>query len=156
MELAEEIRYLILAIQREGNRILATILSKHELTPSQAEVIALLGERGTLGLKELGEMLVCETGDSPSRLVSRLIDKGLLSRERDEIDGRAVSLSLTPGGRKLYKSVVQPSDRAMREILEKVLTAKQQQNLKELLSHLSNSIGANNAIQARLRNRASK
>ena len=42
MEPIEEFRYLVLAAQREGARALATALKPHDLTPSQAEAIAVL------------------------------------------------------------------------------------------------------------------
>src|SRR5204862_2497912 len=70
---AEELRYLILALQREGNRLLAAGLRALELTPSQAETLRVLADHQPLTLTGLGELLVCETGDNPSRLVDRLV-----------------------------------------------------------------------------------
>ena len=46
MRTAEELRYLILAIQREGNRLLAADLRPLGITPSQAEVIRVLADQG--------------------------------------------------------------------------------------------------------------
>ena len=45
MSPVEELRYLILAVQREGNRRLAQALRPHGVTPAQAEVLRLLQER---------------------------------------------------------------------------------------------------------------
>lgn len=42
MEPIEELRYLVLAAQREGNRLLADGLQPLGLTPSQAEALRLL------------------------------------------------------------------------------------------------------------------
>ncbi|GHO54498.1 hypothetical protein KSB_29730 [Ktedonobacter robiniae] len=42
MQPAEELRYLILAAQREGERILTEVLRPLDLTPSQAEVLHVL------------------------------------------------------------------------------------------------------------------
>jgi DNA-binding MarR family transcriptional regulator len=97
MNEAEELRYLILAAQREGNRMLAQGLRLLGLTPSQAEVLRVLQEHQPLSLRELGSLLVCETG-SPSRLVSGLVGAGLVERTPSEADKRMVTLSLTHEG----------------------------------------------------------
>ena len=97
---AEELRYLILALQREGNRQLTEILRPLSLTPAQAEVLQVLDQFGELTLLELGERLVCETG-SPSRLVKNLVNNGYLNRTPDPNDGRAIRLSLSEKSHKL-------------------------------------------------------
>ncbi len=91
---AEELRYLILAIQRDGNRQLTEVLRPLDLTPAQAEVLQVLDQFDQLTLSELGERLVCETG-SPSRLVKNMVNAGYITRTRDALDGRAVRLSLS-------------------------------------------------------------
>src|SRR6478672_13427482 len=101
----EELRYLILALQREGNRLLAAGLRPLELTPSQAETLRVLADHQPLTLTGLGELLVCETGDSPSRLVDRLVKIGLIQREVDPGDRRQVTLTLTPAGQDRAREV---------------------------------------------------
>ena len=98
MRPAEELRYLVLAAQREGNRLLGQALRPLDVTPSQAEVIRVLCDRQPLTLNGLGELLVCESGNSPSRLVDRLVAVGLVRREPAEHDRRHVTLSLTKQG----------------------------------------------------------
>ncbi|MEX1078731.1 MAG: winged helix DNA-binding protein [Homoserinimonas sp.] len=105
MEQAEELRFLILAIQREGNRILAAALRPLGLTPSQAEVLSVLGTRAPMTLSGLGDMLVCETSASPSRLVDRMVGMGLVARKESSADRRFITLDLTPAGRKLLPRV---------------------------------------------------
>jgi DNA-binding MarR family transcriptional regulator len=97
---AEELRYLILALQREGNRLLAAGLRPLGLTPSQAETLRVLADYQPLTLTGLGELLVCETGDNPSRLVDRLVKLGLIRRTVDPGDRRHVNLTLTAAGRR--------------------------------------------------------
>ena len=48
MNEAEELRYLVLAAQREGNRMLAKGLHPLGLTPSQAEVLRVLQDHQPL------------------------------------------------------------------------------------------------------------
>jgi DNA-binding MarR family transcriptional regulator len=105
MRVAEELRYLILAIQREGNRLLAAELRPLGVTPSQAEVLRVLGDHGPLTLTALGELLVCETGNSPSRLADRLVAQDLVRRDIDPEDRRYVMLSLTTGGEDLSRRI---------------------------------------------------
>jgi DNA-binding MarR family transcriptional regulator len=107
---AEELRYLILAIQREGNRLLAAELRPLGLTPSQAEVLRVLRDHGPLTLSALGGLLVCETGNSPSRLVDRLVAQGLIQRDTDPKDRRYLTLSLTAEGRELSRRVATAED----------------------------------------------
>lgn len=95
MERGEELRYLILAVQREGNRQLTEALRPINLTPSQAEVIQVLQQFQPMTLLQLGERLVCESG-SPSRLVGSMVEAGLVEKLPNPADGRAVLLRLGP------------------------------------------------------------
>ena len=97
MEPIEELRYLVLAAQREGNRLLAEALQPLGLTPSQAEVLRVLQDWQPLSLVELGSLLVCEQG-SPSRLVAGLVAAGYVARVASHDDKRKIVLSLTPAG----------------------------------------------------------
>jgi len=105
MEPAEEVRFLILAAQREGNRQLAQQLRPLGVTPAQAEVVRLLAERQPLTMSGLGTLLVCESGGNPSRLVDRLVTAGLVRREEGSRDRRHVELTLTPAGHETARSV---------------------------------------------------
>src|SRR5215467_6224124 len=106
MERADELRYLILAAQREGSRLFAEQIRPLGLTPSQAEVLSVLYEAQPLSLIELGDRLVCESG-SPSRLVDGLVKAELVERIPSTSDQRKVSLSLTPRGEQLYLRVAE-------------------------------------------------
>ncbi|MFF5710054.1 MarR family winged helix-turn-helix transcriptional regulator [Streptomyces sp. NPDC012756] len=107
MRKAEHLRFAILAAQREGNRLLIQALKPHGITPSQAEVLRLLQQHGTLSLNGLGQLLVCESGTNPSRLVERVVAAGLVERRTDAEDRRYLQLSLTPEGRRLATAVAE-------------------------------------------------
>lgn len=104
MEKAEELRYLFLAVQREGNRALTDALAPLDLTPAQAEVLQVLEQYGSMTLVELGERLVCENG-SPSRLVTSMVDKGLVQKSTSATDRRASQLTLSPRARDLMPAL---------------------------------------------------
>jgi len=114
-----ELRYLVLAAQREGNRALNRQLSSYGLTASQFEIILVLDEYGPITLKELGELIVCETS-SPSRIIDTLVRRGLVQRAPDGQDRRAVSLLLTQEGQRLIpelRQIDQAIDDGAREAL---------------------------------------
>lgn len=98
MRIAEQLRYLVLAAQLEGRRRWAGALRPLGLTPSQAEVLRVLNDYGSMSMTTLGSLLVCETGTNPSRLVDRLVARELVHRRPDPDDARAVVLSLTAEG----------------------------------------------------------
>lgn len=105
MRRAEQIRYLVLAVQREGNRQLTSGLKPLGVTPAQSEVLRILGEHAPMTLTALGRMLVCESGSNPSRLVDKLVDARLVNRVADDQDRRQVSLTLTAHGRSRERAV---------------------------------------------------
>lgn len=105
----EELRFLILGAQREGNRIFASLLAPLGITPSQAEALRVLQDAGSLSLIGLGSRLVCESG-SPSRLVSTIVDKGWVERTEDPKDRRLVTLRLTKSGTHVARQVRKVED----------------------------------------------
>jgi MarR family transcriptional regulator, organic hydroperoxide resistance regulator len=99
MDRSEELRYLILAAQREANRALSVALRPYGLTTAQAEAVDVLRKaKRPLTVKQIGERLICEHG-SPSRLMSTLVEKGLVERLPTKDDGRLTLLRLTARGR---------------------------------------------------------
>lgn len=149
MNLEDEVRYLILALQREGNRQVAQGLAPFSVTPSQAEAISLLARHKVLSLRDLGLLLVCETGDSPSRLIDRLVNRGLVRKVRSEVDRRAISLTLTDLGVDVYKKAIEPSEEMIRQSIRESLSKKDIAKLRSLLSLMAEKAGANNALKSR-------
>ncbi|GAB3826254.1 MarR family winged helix-turn-helix transcriptional regulator [Dactylosporangium cerinum] len=116
MRPAEELRYLILAAQREGNRQLGQALRPLGVTASQAEVLRILQDRQPLTLNGLGDLLVCESGSSPSRLVDRLAAAGLVDRVVAVHDRRQVQLTLTAAGADLARQIAEIEETLYRSI----------------------------------------
>ena len=106
MQLADEIRYLLLAVQREGNRLLTEALRPFNLTPAQAEVLRVLQEYQPLSLVALGDLLICEQG-SPSRLVAGMVAADLISRIAAPDDRRRITLTLTKHGQQQVAHVAE-------------------------------------------------
>jgi DNA-binding MarR family transcriptional regulator len=149
MEPIEEFRYLVLAAQREGARALATDLKQHDLTPSQAEAIAVLRDAGRpLTVKEIGRRLVCE-GGSPSRLLSTLAHKGLVESIAGSADRRATLLSLTSAGIAAARTVSQ-IELNLYEAITMILDDDQVAAVLPVLRALVGPLPAGQALQLRI------
>lgn len=142
---AEELRYLILALQREGNRELTELLRPLNLTPAQAEVLQVLDQFDLLTLSELGERLVCETG-SPSRLVKNMVKLGYILRTPDPLDGRAIRLSLSDKAKAIMPQLNQLEDSYNAEVGE--LATDLPIPLDMLLAILRGALGDSDAGRA--------
>ena len=70
-----------------------------EPTGGQDRVLAILAEKGTTGQKELMDTLSVKAG-SLSELLGKLENAGLIAREKNEEDHRAMNVTLTEQGRK--------------------------------------------------------
>lgn len=149
MESIEELRYLVLAAQREGNRMLAEGLQPARLTPSQAEALRVLEDFEPLALIELGSLLVCEQG-SPSRLVAGLIEVGYVASAPAANDRRKVVLTLTPQGRAAAQQV-HVAEAMLHGALSSVVSEQQVTVLLPLFRRLVAGRPAGEALARRLR-----
>ena len=133
----QELRFLILAAERTGGRMIMAGLKHLGLTPSQAEVLQVLSEFAPISLAALGGMLVCESG-SPSRLVAGLVARGLVQREAATGDARIACLSLSPEGSALLAQMKLLDDEITGKIAAS-LTPKQVEamvaGMRKLLKH---------------------
>ena len=144
----EEAGLLILAAQREGNRLLATALRPLGVTPAQAEVLQVLADWQPLTLTRLGELLVCESGTNPSRLVDRLVTAGLVRTVESGQDRRQVELSLTPDGQAKASQI----DRIKKQMQELMHAAGVGYDMEQVLGYLRALVKgrpAGRAIEAR-------
>jgi len=151
---AEQVRYLVLAAQREGSRRLIRELREIGLTPSQSEVLRILGDHGPLSLTGLGELLICESGTNPSRLVDRLVGAGLVERVVAADDRRQVTLSLTGAGHEMEAAVRIVEERLYLD-LDIASVGVDVRPVLELLGRLSAGEHAGNALEKRIAAQAS-
>jgi MarR family transcriptional regulator, organic hydroperoxide resistance regulator len=140
------VRFLVLAAEREGKRMMTASLRHVGLTPAQSEVLEVVRQRGPLTLAELGRLVVCETG-SPSRLVDTLVRRGFLDREPTPGDKRAVTLSLTPAGQATVEKAVKVG--GVRDHITHRLTSDEVNELARLLSRLVADTPGGNAVANR-------
>lgn len=97
--------YEVKHLATQLNAALAVRFRPLGLTPVQADALIALDELGPVTLKTLAKHLVAESGH-PSRLVSRLVGEGYISRKSSNRDGRAVELDLTDRGREMARQAI--------------------------------------------------
>lgn len=151
MDPVEELRYLVLAAQRDGNRVLAALLRPLGLTPAQAEVLTVLNDaRRPMTVREVGDLLVCEPG-SPSRLVASLADAGHVTRRPHPDDGRASALALTDQGRRAADEVRAVDDRFHRELGARLTSTRDIEATIRTLRGIAQAGASAAALDRRLR-----
>ena len=77
---------------------------KAGLTPSQFDIIATLGNTVGMTFKELGEKTLITKG-TMTGVLTRLEQKGLLTRADSPLDGRSWITKLTPRGQALFEVI---------------------------------------------------
>jgi DNA-binding MarR family transcriptional regulator len=129
--------------------MLARELRPLDLTPAQAEALRILADFGPLTLTGLGEMLVCESGSNPSRLVDRLVGMSLVDRGVGAEDRRQITLSLTPLGVARAQSV-RVIEEQMYAQLERALAAFPDARVAEFLDAITADTSAGQALRTRV------
>jgi DNA-binding MarR family transcriptional regulator len=99
LELGEALKAAYREIDRRSNEALRPL----GITSAQAEAVLIIGAREPLALRELGELVIAESGH-PSRLVDRLVAAGFVARRVPD-DRRRVELTLTVQGRQLLPGI---------------------------------------------------
>ena len=102
-----------------------------ELTKQQFTLLAVLEQNEGASQTALVE----RTGIDRSTLaemVRRMLEKGLLSRERTEEDQRANSVAISPAGRKALRAARTSADRAEKALLDSLPPTERQKFVKLL------------------------
>jgi DNA-binding MarR family transcriptional regulator len=110
-----------------------------ELDSREWRIIGLLGAFSPFSLQALAREVNVDKSQA-SRIVSSLIQRGLLLRGADENDGRGVQLSLTPQGKTLYRKIF-PKAVKRNEALLSVLSEDDRQCLERILEQLTDRAG---------------
>jgi len=142
-----ELRYLLLAAQREGARQMTGQLRPFNLTPAQAEILLVLADRAPLTLAEVGRLIVCESG-SPSRIVDTLTKRSLIDREPGQVDRRVIYLRLTPLGQELIP-VLRTIDTQTDAMIMDCLSTEEQAVMTRGLRRILNGTPSGIALAAR-------
>jgi homoprotocatechuate degradation regulator HpaR len=91
------------------------ILAAHDVTEQQWRVIRVLSETGPMDATEVADKAFI-LAPSLTRMIRSLEQRGLITKHRDDSDGRRVLLKLAPGGRAVIDAVMPASRRAYADI----------------------------------------
>ncbi len=112
-------------------------LSDAGLTMSDGRCLTAVGTFEPMSVNELAHYANLNKGQA-SRAAQSLVDQGLISKKSSESDGRGVTLSLTPLGRRAWKRTMDMVRRRNEEIFGCLTKADLQQFetlLDRLISH---------------------
>lgn len=121
MNKIEELRYLIEAVNKEGEEAYKKMLAPLDITPNQNEVLKILSVCDGLSVSGIGDLLICGS-DSPSRVIQRLINKEFVKKESDKKDTRKSIISITDKGKDILKESTKIEDafnQTIQETIEK-------------------------------------
>lgn len=109
-------------------------LKAYALTPSQYNVLRILRGAGAAGLcrNEVGQRLVTQVPDV-TRLLDRMEDNGLISRQRGAADRRYVTTRITRKGLELVDKL----DKPMRDLLQALLGHVSDKELRAIVDGLA-------------------
>jgi len=110
------------------------------LSGAQLFVLSELAKSPSLSLNELAERTRTDQS-SVSVVVTRLVERGLIARDRDARDARRLALNVTAGGRTaIRKAPVAPQER----ILETVdaMAAAERKRFADAFEHFVDQLGA--------------
>lgn len=100
LALEEQVCFAVAVAARSVVAVYRPVLEPMGLTHPQYLVMLALWEHDQLAVKDLSTLLKLDPG-TLSPLVKRLQAQGLVTRDRDPRDERALAITLTPAGRAL-------------------------------------------------------
>ncbi|HVY66416.1 MAG TPA: MarR family transcriptional regulator [Gammaproteobacteria bacterium] len=87
------------------------------MTPERLSALSVIDRRGPISVTALAEQEMVRPA-TMSRMVSALVDDGLVKRSEDKDDGRGVLVTTTPKGRRTYQRAQEQRLRYFAEALE--------------------------------------
>jgi len=130
-ELAEAPSHLIRRCQQYFGDLYAREAGSCELTKQQFTVLAALENNEGVSQTALVEMTGIDRS-TLAEMVRRMLERGLVSRERTEKDARANAVAITGNGRKALRVARSAADRAERLLLDPLPPAKRTEFIKAL------------------------
>jgi DNA-binding MarR family transcriptional regulator len=105
------------------------------MTPERLSALSVIEKRGPISVTALADKEMVRPA-TMSRMVSALVDEGLVKRAEDKNDGRGVLVSTTPKGRRAYVKAQQLRLQHFAEALES-LSPEQLDAMRSLAAALA-------------------
>lgn len=131
LEFAEAPSHLMRRCQQFYGDLYARESGARDLTKQQFTVLAALEHNDGASQTALVEMTGIDRS-TLAEMVRRMLDKGLITRERTEEDQRANAVAITAAGRKALRNARNAADRAEKALLEALPAAERPRFLKML------------------------
>jgi len=147
---------VIVGLQLAAHRLLApwsrVLAERADLTPTQYNLLRILRGAGAEGrtCSEIGDRLITRDPDV-TRLLERLVGRGLVRREADPADRRVARIRITPEGR----AVLRRLDPAVSELPARLLRGLRRRELEDLRARLEAVIESVNQANTQARTGAS-
>ena len=115
-------------------RQLRTMELPQGMTPERLSALSVIDKRGPISVTALADKEMVRPA-TMSRMVTALVDDGLVKRSDDKTDGRGVLVSTTPKGRRAYQRAQEQRLQHFADVLES-LSADQLDAMRNLTSAL--------------------
>ena len=139
-ELAETPSHLMRRCHQLYGDLYAREAGARDLTKQQFTVLCALEHNDGVSQTALVETTGIDRS-TLAEMVRRMLERGLLSRERTEEDQRANAVAITPAGRKALRGARNAADRAERALLD-VLPAPERLKFVRSLSQIASAAEA--------------
>ena len=151
---AESPSHLIRRCQQYFGDLYAREAGSCELTKQQFIVLCALENNEGVSQTALVEMTGIDRS-TLAEMVRRMLERGLLSRERTETDARANAVAITASGRKALRAARSAADRAERLLLESLPPSERSKFIKSLtaIASAGEAFAANGSSKARRKRR---
>jgi DNA-binding MarR family transcriptional regulator len=104
------------------------------MTPERLSALSVVEKRGPISVTALADKEMVRPA-TMSRMVSALVDEGLVKRSEDKTDGRGVLVSATPKGRRAFQRAQQQRLQHFTEALN-ALSSDQLEAMRSLAAAL--------------------
>jgi DNA-binding MarR family transcriptional regulator len=153
-ELAEAPSHLIKRVQQYYGDLYAREAGSCELTKQQFTVLAALENNEGVSQTALVEMTGIDRS-TLAEMVRRMLERGLLSRERTEKDARANAVAITGNGRKALRVARSAADRAEKMLLDSLPPSERSKFVKSLaaIAAAGEAFQANGGPKTRVKSR---
>ena len=151
---AESPSHLIRRCQQYFGDLYAHEAGSCELTKQQFTLLCALENNEGVSQTALVEMTGIDRS-TLAEMVHRMLERGLLSRERTETDARANAVAITAGGRKALRAARSVADRAERLLLESLPPSERSKFIKSLtaIASAGEAFAANGSSKSRRKGR---
>jgi len=102
---------LLMGVARDLRRAYAAALAPWDVTPAQTRALGMICHHGPIRLSVLAEHLVI-VPRSTTQVVDALEERGLIERQPDPTDRRAITVAATPEGVRLHEQLHRVRDEA--------------------------------------------